>query len=108
MASIRRRRLPAQQVVWLVIALALYRHQSSSEMVDELDLALPARDASFVSKSVVTQARQRTGAAPLAWLFRKSACNWGRLGSGAVPVQGVLAGASAKCIHTKATCSCSS
>ncbi|WP_196319649.1 transposase domain-containing protein, partial [Burkholderia cepacia] len=26
-ASIRRRRLPAEQVVWLVIALALYRHQ---------------------------------------------------------------------------------
>ena len=76
-ASIRRRRLPAQQMVWLVIALALYRHQSISEVVDdELDLALPARDASFVSKSAVTQARQRTGAAPLAWLFRQSACNW--------------------------------
>lgn len=75
-ASIRRRRLPAQQVVWLVIALALYRHQSISEIVDELDLALPARDESFVSKSAVAQARQRTGAAPLAWLFRESACNW--------------------------------
>ena len=75
-ASIRRRRLPAQQVVWLVIALALYRHQSISEVVDELDLALPARDASFVSKSAVAQARQRTGAAPLAWLFRESAHNW--------------------------------
>ncbi|MDN7184766.1 IS4 family transposase [Caballeronia sp. SEWSISQ10-4 2] len=75
-ASIRRRRLPAQQVVWLVIALALYRHQSISEVVDELDLALPARNASFVSKSAVAQARQRTGAAPLAWLFHESARNW--------------------------------
>lgn len=75
-ASIRRRRLPAQQVVWLVIALALYRHQSISEVVDELDLALPAREASFVSKSAVAQARQRTGAAPLAWLFGESASNW--------------------------------
>jgi hypothetical protein len=27
-ASIRQRRLPAEQVVWLVVALALYRHQS--------------------------------------------------------------------------------
>ncbi|WP_029709900.1 transposase domain-containing protein, partial [Rhizobium favelukesii] len=27
-ASIRKRKLPAEQVVWLVIALALYRHQS--------------------------------------------------------------------------------
>jgi hypothetical protein len=75
-ASVRRRRLPAQQVVWLVIALALYRHQSISEVVDELDLALPAADASFVSKSAVSQARQRVGAAPLAWLFHESARNW--------------------------------
>jgi hypothetical protein len=75
-ASVRRRRLPAQQVVWLVIALALYRHQSISEVVDELDLALPTLHASFVSKSAITQARQRTGAAPLAWLFHESARNW--------------------------------
>ncbi|WP_175696749.1 transposase domain-containing protein, partial [Burkholderia ambifaria] len=33
-ASIRRRRLPAEQVVWLVIALAIYRHWSISEVVD--------------------------------------------------------------------------
>ncbi|WP_090812165.1 IS4 family transposase [Paraburkholderia tuberum] len=75
-ASIRRRRLPAQQVVWLVIALALYRHQSISEVVDELDLALPTPQASFVSKSAIGQARQRTDAAPLAWLFHESARNW--------------------------------
>jgi hypothetical protein len=75
-ASVRRRRLPAQQVVWLVIALALYRHQSISEVVDGLELALPTPDASFVSKSAIAQARQRTGAAPLAWLFNESARNW--------------------------------
>ncbi len=75
-ASVRRRRLAAQQVVWLVIALALYRHQSISEVVDELDLALPVADASFVSKSAIAQARQRVGAAPLAWLFHESARNW--------------------------------
>ncbi|MGF6539312.1 hypothetical protein OKW32_002598 [Paraburkholderia youngii] len=75
-ASVRRRRLPAQQVVWLVIALALYRHQPISEVVDELDLALPAADASFVSRSPITRARQRIGAAPLAWLFHESARNW--------------------------------
>src|SRR5258706_15241669 len=40
-ASIRRRRLPAEQVVWLVIALAMYRHGSISEVIDSLDLALP-------------------------------------------------------------------
>jgi hypothetical protein len=75
-ASIRQRRLPAEQVVWLVIALALYRHQSISEVVDDLDLALPDMQASFVSKSAVAQARQRLGAAPLKALFDASARAW--------------------------------
>lgn len=77
-ASIRRRRLPAEQVVWLVIALALYRHQSISEVVDDLDLALSGEGKPFVSKSAVAQARQRTGVEPLAWLFEKSAQAWTR------------------------------
>lgn len=50
--------------------------QSISEVVDEPDLALPTPDASFVSKSAIAQARQRIGAAPLAWLFHESARNW--------------------------------
>lgn len=52
-ASIQQRRLPAEQVVWLVVALALYRHQSISEVIDNLDLALPDVQAPFVSKSAV-------------------------------------------------------
>ncbi|WEF31355.1 IS4 family transposase [Pseudoduganella chitinolytica] len=75
-ASIRRRRLPAEQVVWLVVALALYRHQSISEVVDDLDLALPDVQAPFVSKSAVAQARQRVGAEPLRALFEISAKAW--------------------------------
>jgi len=72
-ASIRRRRLPAEQVVWLVIALAMYRHWSISEVLDSLDLALPNESAPFVSKSAAAQARQRIGEAPLAWLFEQTA-----------------------------------
>lgn len=75
-ASIRKRRLPAEQVVWLVIALALYRHQSISEVVDDLDLALPDLQAPCVSKSAVSQARQRLGAEPLKALFDLSARAW--------------------------------
>jgi Insertion element 4 transposase N-terminal len=40
--------LPAEQAVWLVVALALYRYQSISEVVDDLDLALPDARAPFV------------------------------------------------------------
>lgn len=70
-ARIRRRRLPAEQVVWLVIALAMYRHWSISEVLDSLDLALPNEAAPFVSGSAVAQARQRIGEAPLAWPFEQ-------------------------------------
>jgi len=59
-----------------MIVLALYRHQSISEVVDELDLALLDIKASFVSKSAVSQARQRLGAEPLKALFDTSARAW--------------------------------
>lgn len=75
-ASIRHRRLPVQQVVWLVVALALYRHQSISEVLDDLDLALPNLQTPFVSKSAIGQARQRLGAAPLQALYDLSARAW--------------------------------
>ena len=74
--SIRRRRLPAEQVVWLVIALALYRHKSIGEVLDDLGLALPDPEAPFISKSAAAQARQRLGPTPLQWLFERSALAW--------------------------------
>jgi hypothetical protein len=64
-ASIGSRRLPAQQVVWLVIALALYRHNSVKDIVDSLDLALPEVADRYITSSATTQARQRVGADPL-------------------------------------------
>ena len=75
-ASIRRRRLPAEQVVWLVIALALYRHQSMPEVLATLDLALSCATTPIISKSAVTQARQRLGSEPLALLFSQTASAW--------------------------------
>lgn len=75
-ASIRRRRLPAEQVVWLVIALALYRRTSMSEVLENLDLALPNGSASAVTRAGICQARQRLGAEPLAVLFERTAQAW--------------------------------
>ncbi|MDB5948814.1 MAG: family transposase [Massilia sp.] len=74
--SIRHRRLPAEQVVWLIVALALYRHKSIREVLDDLGLALPNTQTPFVSKSAVAQARQPLGADPLKWLFEHSARHW--------------------------------
>jgi hypothetical protein len=77
-ASIRHRRLPAQQVVWLVIALALYRHRSVRQVLAELDLALPDMRDQCVTDSAAAQARRRLGEEPLAWLFTTSASHWYR------------------------------
>ena len=75
-ASIRKRRLPAEQVVWFVIGLALYRHKSVRQLIGELDLALPDLANRCVSDSAVTQARQRLGEAPLERLFNMTAQHW--------------------------------
>lgn len=75
-ASVRRRKLPAEQVMWLVIALALYRHQSIPEIAAHLDLSLPETANPEIAKSALTQARQRLGRAPLAQLFAMSAACW--------------------------------
>src|SRR5450830_840255 len=75
-ASIRVRRLPAQQVVWLVIGLALYRHLSIKEVLDDLDLALPELKERCATASAACQARQRLGAEPLHWLFQTAAKAW--------------------------------
>ena len=75
-ASVRRRKLPAEQVMWLVIALAIYRHQSIPEVVAQLDLVLPDEVNPDIAKSALTQARQRMGEEPLAQLFTLSAAAW--------------------------------
>jgi Insertion element 4 transposase N-terminal/Transposase DDE domain len=73
-ATIRRRRLPAQQVVWLIIGIAMMRDLSIVQVVDRLDLALPDRKP--VAASAVAQARERLGKAPLEWLFVVLADAW--------------------------------
>jgi len=76
-ATLRKRRLPAEQVVWLVVGMALVRDRAIKDVVRQLDLALPARDGQrTVASSAVTQARHRLGAEPLEWLFERTAIEW--------------------------------
>lgn len=76
-ATLRKRRLPAEQVVWLVLGMALMRDRPISEVVAKLDLALPGKDGSaVVAPSSVAQARRRTGAEPLEHLFRRTGETW--------------------------------
>jgi hypothetical protein len=75
-ATIRRRRLPAEQVVWLVIGMCLFRNLSMRELVATLDLALPGSRGIRVAPSSIVQARERLGDEPLRWLFERMAAAW--------------------------------
>jgi len=76
-ATIRRRRIPAAQVVWLGIGMGLLRNESIERVVESLDLALPVADGSTVARSAIAQARARVGAAPLDHLFATTSAVWG-------------------------------
>lgn len=75
-ATIRRRRLPAEQVVWLVLGMCIYRDQSMRELVENLDLSLPGSRGIRVAPSSIVQARERLGDEPLRWLFERTATAW--------------------------------
>lgn len=76
-ATIRRRRLPAEQVIWLVLGMALYRDRPIDELVEKLELVLPGSGRASMAKSAVAQARARLGEEPLQWLFEKCSEKWG-------------------------------
>ena len=76
-ATVRRRRLPAERTVWLMLGMAILRDQPITEVARQLEVALPDRDGSrTVAASALTQARARLGAAPMEWLFLRSAEAW--------------------------------
>ena len=75
-ASIRRRRLPAEQVVWLVIGMALYRREPIERIVEKLDLAVPDAKGTLLAKSAIAQARQRLKDEALEYLFTVTAMEW--------------------------------
>ena len=83
-ATVRRRRIPSQHVVWLVIGMALFRDRSIQEVVSHLHLVLPRYKKAGKEKKVtqayapsaITQARYRVGAAPLEMLFAQTALHW--------------------------------
>lgn len=81
-ATVRRRRLPAEQVLWLVLGMGLMRNTPIADLVRRLDLALPDADGNrTVVSSAISQARARLGAEPLEWLFHRTAVEWAAQGA---------------------------
>lgn len=78
-ATVRRRRLPSDQVLWLVLGMALFRHENIAEVARRLNVCSQGlASESLLAKSGVSLARQRLGAQPVEWLFRKTGMHWGQ------------------------------
>jgi len=77
-ASIRRRRLPSDQVLWLVLGMALFRNEPVNEVARRLNIcAQGLASDQLLARSGISQARKRLGAEPVEWLFRRTAATWG-------------------------------
>lgn len=74
-ASIRRRKFPADQALWLVLGMCLFADRSIINVVDHLGLVM--QGVKRLARSSVINARYRLGSQPLRWLFGKVADAWG-------------------------------
>lgn len=81
--SIRRRLLPAEVVVWLVIGMALFRDRAITAVLTYLGLVAAPKKAkrepatgAYMSSSATAQARSRVGWEPLESLFALSSQKW--------------------------------
>lgn len=78
-ATIRRRRLPSDQVLWLVLGMAIFRGEPIQEVARRLNIcAQGLASDNLLAKSGVTEARKRLGSQPVEWLFRQTGHQWGR------------------------------
>jgi hypothetical protein len=73
-ATCRSRKLPATQVIWLVLGMAMCADRSIRDVVEHLDLVLPG--VRSLAPSAVPQARYRLGPEPVEWLFFRTAKAW--------------------------------
>lgn len=75
--TIRRRRLTAERMMWLILGISLLRNWPITEVARRLEIALPGLDGSrTVASSALTQARVRLGSDPMEWLFLRSSEAW--------------------------------
>ncbi|MEI6503372.1 MAG: IS4 family transposase [Armatimonadota bacterium] len=80
-ATLRRRRLPAELVIWLMIGIALIRNRRIAEVAAKLDLALPVRSGKVVAAASIPPARERVGEEPVRWLFERTGKVWAAEGA---------------------------
>ncbi|WP_421265144.1 IS4 family transposase [Aeromonas veronii] len=74
-ATLRRRRMPMERLVWAIIGMAIFRHVPMTQLVNQLDILLTG-DRPFVAPSAFLQARQKLGDKSIERLFHETASRW--------------------------------
>lgn len=74
-ATLRKRKLPMDAMVWAVIGMALFRTESVRQLINKLDIVLP-QEVDYVARSAVTQARKKLGSDVVRDVFLQSATTW--------------------------------
>jgi hypothetical protein len=74
-ATLRRRRMPMERLVWAIIGMAIFRHVPMTQLVNQLDILFPG-DRPFVAPSAFLQARQKLGHKSIERLFHDTAAGW--------------------------------
>lgn len=68
-ATIRKRRLPLETILWSIIGMSLYRQKSVWDIATQMDIMLPDKKP-LVAPSALVQARQRLGEDAVREVFR--------------------------------------
>ncbi|MGR5269960.1 IS4 family transposase [Vibrio astriarenae] len=75
--TLRRRKLPAEDIVRLVVGMSLMRNESIHSVANLLAFSSKSLNNNLLAaRSSLSNARQRLGAEPLIWLFNQCADNW--------------------------------
>ncbi|XOV78482.1 MAG: IS4 family transposase [Aestuariibacter sp.] len=74
-ATLRKRKLPMDAMIWAVIGMSLFRTESVRQLINKLDIVLP-QDVDYVARSAVTQARKKLGSEVVKDAFHLSANRW--------------------------------
>ncbi len=76
-ALIRRRRLPSDMALWLIVGMAFFRNEPIAEVARRMNICTVGLvDEELLAKSALTQARQHLGSAPPEWLFKQCGRTW--------------------------------
>ncbi len=77
-ATIRRRRLPSDMVLWLVVGMAFFRNEPIAEVARRMNICAEGlADEKLLAKSALTEARKRLGQGAVEWLFKQCGNKWG-------------------------------